>query len=226
MEGIITVVIGVATFFLLVDTPESAGKWLKPEEVRFLVLQRFIKQGGRFAEGEAKSTATWWTDLKSILLNWRLWFINYMSFCQTAMSNATKFNLPTIVKTMGFTNTNAQLMTAPPYVAAAILVIIVSKFSDRVGWRMPFVVGPFSVCAVGFAMMLGLRGKFEENLGASYCACIIAVLGIYASTPSSTSWAAANLAPASRRAVGVAMTIAFGNLGKCAFKKRCTGTSI
>lgn len=214
MEGIVTVAIGIATFFLLVDTPETAGKWLKQEEVRFLVLQRFIKQGGQFAEGETKATHTWWTDLRAILLNWRLWFINWMSFCQTAMSNATKFNLPTIVKTMGFTNTNAQLMTAPPYVAAAILVIIVSKFSDRVGWRMPFVVGPFTICCIGFSIMLGLRGKFEDQLGASYTACVIAVLGIYASTPSSTSWAAANIAPASRRAVGVAMTIAFGNLGK------------
>ena len=44
MEGIVTVAIGIATFFLLVDTPETAGKWLKQEEVRFLVLQRFIKQ--------------------------------------------------------------------------------------------------------------------------------------------------------------------------------------
>lgn len=129
------------------------------------------------------------------------------------MSYGTKFNLPTITQSMGFENTNAQLLTAPPYVAGAISSIVFSQFSDRYYWRMPFVVIPFTCVSIGFSIMLGLRGNFEQQIGASYFACVIACIGIYPAMPAATSWAANNLAPASRRAVGLALNIAVGNIG-------------
>ena len=35
---------------------------------------------------------------------------------------------------MGFQNWEAQLMSAPPYVAGALATVILSKFSDRFYW--------------------------------------------------------------------------------------------
>lgn len=128
-------------------------------------------------------------------------------------STGTKFNLPTITRSMGFANTGAQLMSAPPYVAGAICSIVFSKISDRFNWRMPFVVGPFALVCIGFSIMLGLRGDFANQLGASYTACILACMGIYPAMPAVTAWAANNLAPASRRAVGLALNICVGNMG-------------
>ncbi|EGY20131.1 hypothetical protein VD0004_g410 [Verticillium dahliae] len=212
IEGIITVALGIMTFFCLVDTPALSGRWLDPEEIRFLELQHFIKQGGRFQD-EAKEDKYIWQDLKACVLNWRLWLVAYIQFCQSAMSYGTKFNLPTITRSMGFENTQAQLMTAPPYVAGAISSIVFSQFSDRYYWRMPFVVIPFSCVCIGFSIMLGLRGNFENQVGPSYFAAVIACIGIYPAMPAATSWAANNLAPASRRAVGLALNIALGNMG-------------
>lgn len=114
---------------------------------------------------------------------------------------------------MGFARTEAQLMSAPPYVAGAIASIVFSKISDRFNWRMPFVVMPFTLVCIAFSIMLGLRGRFEEHLGASYTAAIIACMGIYPAMPAATAWAANNLAPASRRAVGLAFNICVGNIG-------------
>ena len=56
LEGLATVVLGVASFFLLIDSPRLSGKWLDPEEIRFLELQAFIKEGGRFKD-EAQPAA-------------------------------------------------------------------------------------------------------------------------------------------------------------------------
>jgi sugar phosphate permease len=89
IEGIVTVIIGIATFFLLIDTPELAGRWLDPEEVRYLQLQRFIKQGGRFKE-ESEEDRHIWQDIWATLTNWRLWLIAYVQFAQSAMSYGTK----------------------------------------------------------------------------------------------------------------------------------------
>lgn len=104
---------------------------------------------------------------------------------------------------------------------------------------MPFVVIPFTMVTIGFGIMMGLQGKFEENIGAAYTAVIIACMGIYpyvhrislslhvsasrthqrlttttcSAMPAASAWAANNLAPSSRRAVGLALNIAIGNCG-------------
>ena len=114
---------------------------------------------------------------------------------------------------MGFERTQAQLMTAPPYLVGAIASIVFSQISDRYNWRMPFVVIPFTFVCIGFSIMLALRGDLEGQLAAAYSAAIIACMGIYPAMPAVTSWAANNLAPASRRAVGLALNLSFGNCG-------------
>lgn len=89
LEGLVTVLLGVATFFFLVDTPRLS-KWLEPDEVRFLELQTFIKQGGRFQDESAENRLVW-TDLKATLLNWRMWLITFVQFFQSAMTYGTYF---------------------------------------------------------------------------------------------------------------------------------------
>lgn len=78
---------------------------------------------------------------------------------------------------------------------------------------MPFVVGPFALCCISFAIMLGLRGDFENQLGAAYFSVVLACMGIYPSAPSLIAWVGNNLAPASRRAIGLGLNICIGNAG-------------
>lgn len=42
-----------------------------------------------------------------------------------------KFSLPTITKAMGFSSTNAQLLSCPPYVAGAIGAVVLPWISDH-----------------------------------------------------------------------------------------------
>jgi hypothetical protein len=78
---------------------------------------------------------------------------------------------------------------------------------------MPFVVGPFALCCISFSVMLGLRGNFEEQIGGAYFSVVLACMGIYPSAPALIAWAGNNLAPASRRAVGLGLNICIGNAG-------------
>jgi MFS family permease len=86
LEGIVTVILGVACFFLLIDSPALSGRWLDPEEIRFLELQRFIKDGGRFTEEKEHFR---WKDLKMVLCNWRLYMQAYILLCISACSYGT-----------------------------------------------------------------------------------------------------------------------------------------
>ncbi|KAL4948868.1 major facilitator superfamily domain-containing protein [Aspergillus filifer] len=210
LEGIATVILGGLCFFLLIDSPQLSTKWLDPEEIKYLEIQHFVKEGGHFKD-EKKRTS--WKDIKGTMLNWRMYCLAYILLAQSACSYGTKFTLPTITEAMGFEDTNAQLMTVPPYVAGAISAVFFSKLSDRFYWRMPFVVIPLCFVIIGYAVILSLDGALSTNVGPAFFAVILTTIGIYPIHPATTSWTANNLAPSSRRAIGTAFNICIGNIG-------------
>ncbi|KAL4989605.1 major facilitator superfamily domain-containing protein [Aspergillus falconensis] len=210
LEGLITVVLGLLCFFFLIDSPQLSSKWLDQDEIRFLEIQHFIKEGGEFREEQQKTT---WRDVWEVMRNWRLYLLAYIMMCQCACNYGTKFTLPTVTKAMGFTNINAQLMTVPPYIAGALSAILFSKISDRCAWRMPFVAMPLLLIITGYAIVVGLRGNLAAHVGPGFFALIIACMGIYPTYPATASWAINNLAPSKRRAIGSAFNICMGNTG-------------
>ncbi|KAL2854095.1 major facilitator superfamily domain-containing protein [Aspergillus pseudodeflectus] len=209
IEGIATVVLGVACFFFLIDTPTLSKRWLEPDEIQYLELSMFIKQGGR-VENESKFK---WKDLRMVLTNWRVYMQAWFLFVQSALSYGTKFTLPTITKSMGFSTTNAQLTSAPPYVAAAISAIVFARLSDHFFWRMPFVIIPMLIVIVAYSIIISLKGELEAHMGVAYFAVVLAVIGIYPIQAAAASWNANNIAPASRRAIGIALMNCVGNVG-------------
>lgn len=82
LEGLASVVVGAACFFLLIDTPALSARWLSPEEIRYLELSMFIKQGGTSVEEKSSK----FKDLKMVLTNWRVYVQAYSLFCQSALS--------------------------------------------------------------------------------------------------------------------------------------------
>ncbi|KAH6972789.1 major facilitator superfamily domain-containing protein [Ilyonectria sp. MPI-CAGE-AT-0026] len=209
LEGLATILIGIGCFFLLVDTPALSSRWLEPEEIRYLEISMFIKQGGGFHEENAVK----WKDIKMVITNWRIYVQAYFLLCQSALSYGIKFTLPTITKSMGFNNTQAQLTSAPPYVAAAISAIVFAKISDRFFWRMPFVVTPMAIVATAYSIIISLNGALEEKKAVAYFSVVLAVVGIYPIQAAAASWNANNIAPSSRRAVGIALMNCVGNCG-------------
>jgi MFS family permease len=82
LEGIATVMLGATCFFLLIDTPALSERWLNPNEIRYLEVSMFIKQGGVFQEESGGKLR----DLKKVLTNWRVYVQAYFLICQSALS--------------------------------------------------------------------------------------------------------------------------------------------
>ena len=114
---------------------------------------------------------------------------------------------------MGFSTTNAQLTSAPPYIAAAGSALFFAWASDRFYWRMPCVVIPMAMCVIGYSIVISLHGKLAEKLGVAYFSVVFATMGIYPIQTSVASWNANNLAPESQRVIGIALLNCVGNLG-------------
>jgi hypothetical protein len=118
--------------------------------------------------------------------------------------------LPTIIKQLGYTAAQAQLLTIPPYAVATILTVIVAIFAEKTKRRAPFVIASSSLSIVGYIILLTAP---IHKPGVSYTGTIFAAAGIYPSTAIVLSWSAANVSGQTKRATATAMTITIGNLG-------------
>ena len=116
--------------------------------------------------------------------------------------------LPTIVRSLGYSSSQAQLMTVPIYITAAIIAVIVAYTSDRVGKRSPFIITLLCIMVIGFTMCIS-----SSNPRVVYGGVFLATCAIYPAFPGVITWLANNLAGSYKRSVGMAIQIGVGNLG-------------
>lgn len=121
--------------------------------------------------------------------------------------------MPSITKSMGYTSSQAQLLTIPPYVAGALSAYCFSKLSDKFMWRMPFVMIPMSIIVVGFAIIMPLAPKITSHIAPCYIGVVLICVGQYPTNPAGSAWISGNLAGPSKKAMGLALNIALGNIG-------------
>lgn len=64
--------LGIVCLVFLIDSPSLSRRWLSEDEIRFLELQIFIKQGGK-SQGAQEQEACTWTEVKNVLKAWRVY---------------------------------------------------------------------------------------------------------------------------------------------------------
>jgi MFS family permease len=92
--------------------------------------------------------------------------------------------LPTIIKGLGYSAANAQLLTIPVYFAATISCLLVGYFADLTGQRGLFTAGCYITIFVGYIIAVA-PPRFIPGL--TYASCFIAACGIYPGKPGPTT---------------------------------------
>ncbi|KIW11224.1 hypothetical protein PV08_10524 [Exophiala spinifera] len=209
IEGAVTVAIGIAVYFLIVDSPELAS-WLSEDEKAFITARLTLdgvisttKEGDKFS----------WKLFFAAVLDPKVWAAIVMAWANAVPNAAFKFTMPQIIKNLGFSSSNAQLLTIPPYFCGALAAWITGRLADRYKWRFPFIAGPMILSTISLAVLFGLANKIKSNVGPLYFAIILAQIGTYPLLPCISAWTGNNLAPSWKRSIGLAMTLAGGNIG-------------
>ncbi|KAJ7105400.1 MFS general substrate transporter [Mycena crocata] len=202
LEGIATVVVGIAAFFVLVDFPVSA-KFLTPEQRSFVVWK---KKYDNSSVGEEEHFEM--RHLVEALTDWQVWLhmFVYMSII-TNLYGITLF-LPTIITTFGHSPAISQLLTVPPYVVATIVLFIFAYWSDRTKMRSPFIFSGFLLNLIGFSINISNAPSGVKYFGTFFC-----VTGAYAAVPGIIAWLGNNLSGQYKRGVGMAFQIGIGHFG-------------
>jgi len=120
--------------------------------------------------------------------------------------------LPTIIRDMGYTAAQSQLLTIPPYACATLFTIFWAWLSERYKKRAAFMITTSSIAIIGYIILLTNEDP-KKKPGVSYTGTFFAALGIYPSVALVLSWPAINVSGQTKRATANAMQISIGNLG-------------
>ncbi|OJJ95074.1 hypothetical protein ASPACDRAFT_36930 [Aspergillus aculeatus ATCC 16872] len=207
IEGIATVVVAVGAYFLLYDYPDTAS-FLTNEE-RAWILYRLQLQWSDNGNVVPDTIEFRWKYVWDAVCDWQVYLGILIYLAMVCPLYGISFFLPTIIKDLGFTSSVAQLLTVPPYVAAAVAAIVSAWFSDRMGQRSPLLL--FHLCCIVCGFLVCLAGSLTWVPGVIYFGVFLAVLGIYPAIPNLVTWLSTNLAASHKRAAGMAMYIGIGN---------------
>jgi Major Facilitator Superfamily len=214
LEGLLTVAVAIASYFLLYDFPDTAP-FLTREE-RAWATYRLRYQGSQ-GSGRliAESDRFEWKFVRQALTDWQLYICLFMYWGIVCPLYGISLFLPTIINDLGYTSATAQLLTIPIYITAAVLSITICYFSDRAAKagrsRYPYIFWPMVAILVGFIM--AIAGSAQGNVpGVVYAGVFIATCGIYPAFPGNIAWISNNLAGSYKRSAGMAFQIGIGNL--------------
>ncbi|EHK21887.1 uncharacterized protein TRIVIDRAFT_53333 [Trichoderma virens Gv29-8] len=209
LEGIFTVFLSFFIWFLLPDSPNMAS-FLTTKEREFIILRLEQDTGS----GRGKVTNNDKVNKRQViagLTDWKVWAAVFMYWATSISSYGFTYTVPTVILELGYTAANAQLLTIPIYVVAMIFTIANAMISDHYQQRTPFILLGVSVGIAGFSALLAI--PHPQLPGLTYGMLFLATSGIYMSLVPTLCFVANNLAPSSKRAVGMAHLICMGNLG-------------
>jgi len=202
LEGIATVVIAVASVWMLYDYPDTA-KFLTPTEKAFVVRRLKRDNDGCSQRYDLKF-------MKDAFLDWKVWVFSLMfHFCLTPVYSFSLFS-PTLTANLGYAAARAQLMSVPPYVLAAITTVLAGYFSDKMQIRAPIIMISSATGALGFIML-----RATGNVGVQYTGLFLAAAGGYPLIPLVVSWGSNNVGGSLKKGVATAIIVSVGNAGGC-----------
>ena len=167
IEGLPAVALGIFVFFYLSDSPASS-KWLSDRQKQILLepLER---------EDKRKPIHGRHSLLKN-LLDPRVLILGSVSFCQYCLANTLAYWTPTVIHNAGVAKiTNVGMLSAIPYAVAVVVMILVSRHSDKTLERR----WHFSIAISCAALAVTLLPTFNRNPIVAIALLSIAAAGHY-----------------------------------------------
>lgn len=202
LEGIPTVILGVATWFFLADEPENA--YYLSEEEKSLIASRRSRHVGQTASAQKFH----WADVKEGCLDWKIYAFCVGQFGADTMLYGYSTFLPTIIKGMGsWTAPQVQALTIPCYAVGATVYLIIAWLSDRTQQRAIFVCIFSAVCVVGYGILIS-----NSSSGVHYFGALFIASGLYVTVGIPLAWLASNLPRYGKRTLASGMQLTIGNV--------------
>ncbi|KAJ5889521.1 hypothetical protein N7504_010331 [Penicillium tannophilum] len=202
LEGIPTVILGVATWFFLADDPDTA--YYLNEEERALV----VRLRSRYVGQTESAQKFHWADVKEGALDWKIYAFCIGQFGVDTMLYGYSTFLPTIIEGMGdWSVPQVQALTIPCYGLGAIAYLSVAWLSDRTQHRALFTCLFSAISVVGYGILIS-----DSSSGVHYFGALMVALGLYVTVGLPLAWLPTNLPRYGKRTFATGLQLTFGNI--------------
>ncbi|KAL2135157.1 hypothetical protein VTI74DRAFT_9588 [Chaetomium olivicolor] len=206
IEGILTVLLGIAGYWLLVDFPDakrSNWKFLGPREREWICARVEADRGD--VKVQPFSLAKYFragTDIK-------IWAYAMIFFNTTTVTYALAYFMPIILtQNMGFSVGASQCLVAPPYAFAGIVTYLTGWAGDKFRVRGPVIIFNMLLCIIGLPIV-----GFHSSAAVRYFGIFLVTAGANANVPAAMSYQANNIRGQWKRAFCSATFVSFGGIG-------------
>jgi cyanate permease len=204
-EGILTIVIASMSYWFISNYPDTVT-WLSKEERAFVTAR--LKADSDATNNEVFS----WGEVAIAAKDIKIWLYALAFHTMSLPLYTLSLFLPTIIRDMGYTAAQSQLLTIPPYAVATVFTIFWAILSERYARRAPFIFTTSVIAIIGYVILLANTNP-KARPGVSYVGTFFAAIGIYPSVALVLCWPAINVSGQTKRATANAMQISIGNLG-------------
>ena len=198
IEGLPAVLLGGVVLAFLTDSPEIAT-WLKEEERAWLVAQLASEET---PHPRASS------DVFAAFTNPTVWLLVFVYLGETTSAYGVGLWLPTLLRNIsGTSNLVVGLLSAIPYLATVVAMVVVAKSSDRTRDRKWHLAGSAFACAIGLGC-----AAYSTSTTAAVVFLSLTLMATF--SMNGPFWATATeMLSETSAAAGIALINSFGNLG-------------
>ncbi|MCJ1301982.1 hypothetical protein MMC08_004783 [Hypocenomyce scalaris] len=201
IEGLPTFCLGVASWFLLADDPQTAY-YLNPAEKALMNARRARQLGQTVSAQEMHKQ-----DVLLGLRDWKIYAFCAAQFGGDTMLYGYSTFLPTIIASIGhWTTAQVQALTIPCYVLGAITYLVVARLSDRQQLRGVYCVIFGFISVVGYGILLA-----DASPGVHYFGCFVVALGLYVVVGIPLAWLPSNQPRYGKRTTATGLQLMIGN---------------
>jgi MFS family permease len=173
LQGLPTVVLGIAVYFYLSDSVAQAQFLSVPEKAAMQAALDDDAYQRSLVSNVSES-------FSAVLKNASVWVLGIIYFCIQMGVYALNFWLPSIIKALGFQSaTTVGWLSAIPYLFACIFMVVVGRSADRRRERRWHLAGPMLMGLCG----LLLAANFSGNATIVMVGLTFATMGTLASLP-------------------------------------------
>lgn len=199
LEGGPAILLGLGVLLHLTNTPKEAA-WLSPAEKSWLIDALAQEDNKSHLRPSA-------TNLSAVFASHQIWLLVFVYFGLNCAGYGITFWLPPLIRNLsGVGTTTIGFLTAIPYAAALIVMILAGAHSDKSGEHRWHIALPAFLGAIAL-----LPAAYSSSVAGLVTALSISVVAEFSMV--GPFWALCTLAKPQRAAASIALINSIGNLG-------------
>ncbi|CAO3585889.1 unnamed protein product [Absidia cylindrospora] len=217
IDGILTQAIGLIAFLYLPSSPDNTSGLLRGTHGWFTKREQYIAVARILRDDtikEHQNKPLTWMDVKLTVTDTNLYIHLLITFVGMMPDVSMKTYLPTLIHSLDFPVTLANLLAAPAVMVGLFFSIMIAKSSDKHGQvALHGLIGALWSLA-GYIFLFLLPIELNDVFGGKWTFYGIAIFA--AAAPSShgmhIAWMSSNLAPIGKRTLALGAVIGAANI--------------